>query len=79
MGIIEVVSERDNIKLNKDNNKKDLSPQLKFLLADDTRVNLSLATKLLTMRSKDIIAVENGLLYLNIFLTEQTHHKVALL
>lgn len=67
MGIIEVMSEPDNEKLNKDNKKKDLGPPLKILLADDTAVNLSLATKLLTRRGHDIIAVENGLLAFEAF------------
>lgn len=61
------MSERDNEKLNKDNKKKDLGPPLKILLADDTAVNLSLATKLLTRRGHDIIAVENGLLAFEAF------------
>ena len=61
MGIIEIMSEPDNKTLNKDKKKKDLGPPLKILIADDTAVNLSLATKLLIRRGHDIIAVENGL------------------
>jgi len=61
MGIIEIMSETDNKTLNKDKKKKDLGPPLKILIADDTAVNLSLATKLLIRRGHDIIAVENGL------------------
>jgi two-component system, sensor histidine kinase and response regulator len=41
--------------------KKDRGPPLKILLADDTAVNLALATKLLKRRGHDITAVENGL------------------
>ena len=42
-------------------NKKDTGPPLKILLADDTEVNLALATKLMKRRGHDILAVENGL------------------
>ncbi|MBT5632087.1 MAG: hypothetical protein HOJ13_05095 [Nitrospina sp.] len=46
----------------KPNEKKiDPGPSLKILLADDTAVNLALATKLLKKRGHDITAVENGL------------------
>ncbi len=42
-------------------NKKDLGLPLKILVADDTAINLTLATKLLTKRGHQITAVENGL------------------
>ena len=41
--------------------KKDLGPPLKILVADDTTVNLTLATKLLKRRGHDITSAENGL------------------
>ena len=41
--------------------KKDNGPPLKILLADDTAVNVALATKLMKKRGHDITAVENGL------------------
>ena len=41
--------------------KKDTGPPLKILLADDTAVNVALATKLMKKRGHDITAVENGL------------------
>ena len=41
--------------------KKDLGPPLKILVADDTAVNLALATKLLKRRGHDITSVEDGL------------------
>lgn len=44
-----------------DEKKKDEGPPLKILLADDTAVNVALATKLLKRRGHDITAVENGL------------------
>jgi CheY-like chemotaxis protein len=62
MGIIGIMSEQDNEK-----KKKDLGPPLKILLADDTAVNLALATKLLKRRGHDITAVENGLLAFEAF------------
>ena len=62
MGIIELMNERDSENLNKEKKKKDLGPPLKILLADDTAVNLALATKLLKRRGHDVIAVEDGLL-----------------
>ncbi len=67
MGIIGFMSEIDSDKLKKDNKKKDLGPPLKILLADDTAVNLALATKLLKRRGHDITAVENGLLAFEAF------------
>lgn len=54
-------------KSDKTKKKKDLGPPLKILLADDTAVNLSLATKLLTRRGHNITAVENGLEALETF------------
>jgi len=56
------MNERDSENLNKEKKKKDLGPPLKILLADDTAVNLALATKLLKRRGHDVIAVEDGLL-----------------
>ncbi len=44
-----------------DDKKKDDGPPLKILLADDTAVNVALATKLMKRRGHDITAVENGL------------------
>lgn len=41
--------------------KKDPGPPLKILLADDTAVNVALATKLMKRRGHDITTVENGL------------------
>ena len=41
--------------------KKDLGPPLKILVADDTTVNLTLATKLLKRRGHDITSAKNGL------------------
>ncbi|MEK9627826.1 MAG: response regulator [Nitrospinota bacterium] len=41
--------------------KKDTGPPLKILLADDTAVNVALATKLMKRRGHDITTVENGL------------------
>ena len=41
--------------------KKDLGPPLKILVADDTAVNLALATKLLKRRGHEITSVEDGL------------------
>ena len=41
--------------------KKDLGPPLKILVADDTTVNLTLATKLLNRRGHDITSAEKGL------------------
>ena len=41
--------------------KKDLGAPLKILVADDTTVNLTLATKLLKRRVHDIALTENGL------------------
>ena len=55
------MNEKSDEKLNQDNKKKDHGPPLKILLADDTAVNLSLATKLLKRRGHDITAVEDGL------------------
>ncbi len=43
-----------------DEKKKDNGPPLKMLVADDTAVNLALATKLMKRRGHDITAVENG-------------------
>jgi two-component system sensor histidine kinase/response regulator len=67
MGIIGVMNEQSSDNVNKDNKKKDLGPPLKILLADDTAVNLALATKLLKRRGHDITAVENGLLAFEAF------------
>lgn len=67
MGIIGVMNEQSSDNLNKDNKKKDLGPPLKILLADDTAVNLALATKLLKRRGHEITAVENGLLAFEAF------------
>lgn len=55
------MNEKSDEQLNQDNKKKDQGPPLKILLADDTAVNLSLATKLLKRRGHDITAVEDGL------------------
>ncbi|MBN4078048.1 hypothetical protein JYT29_01825, partial [Nitrospina gracilis] len=41
--------------------KKDTGPPLNILLADDTAVNVALATKLMKKRGHNITAVENGL------------------
>ena len=41
--------------------KKDLGPPLKILVADDTAVNLALATKLLKRQGHEITSVEDGL------------------
>ena len=41
--------------------KKDLGPPLKILVADDTTVNFTLATKLLKRQGHDITSAENGL------------------
>ncbi len=67
MGIIGFMNEQNSDNLNKDNKKKDLGPPLKILLADDTAVNLALATKLLKRRGHEITAVENGLLAFEAF------------
>ena len=61
------MNEQSSDNLNKDNKKKDLGPPLKILLADDTAVNLALATKLLKRRGHEITAVENGLLAFEAF------------
>ena len=60
-----------------DQNKKDLGPPLKILLADDTAVNLTLATKLLKKRGHDITAVENGLQAFEAF--KETYYDVVLM
>ncbi len=67
MGIIGAMSAQNSENINKTEKKKDLGPPLKILLADDTAVNLTLATKLLTKRGHDITAVENGLLAFEAF------------
>ncbi len=51
----------DGENLKPDDKKKDPGPPLKILVADDTAVNLALATKLLTRRGHDITSVEDGL------------------
>lgn len=61
VGIIEAMSEQGNNNLNQTDKKTDLGPPLKILLADDTAVNLALATKLLIRRGHDITSAENGL------------------
>ena len=61
MGIIKTMDEQSDEKLNKEKKKKDHGPPIKILLADDTAVNLSLATKLLKRRGHDVTAVEDGL------------------
>ena len=53
-----------------DDKKKDDGPPLKILLADDTAVNVALATKLMKRRGHDITAVENGLLAYEAFQKE---------
>ncbi|MBT5028867.1 MAG: response regulator [Nitrospina sp.] len=60
-----------------DQKKKDLGPPLKILLADDTAVNLTLATKLLKKRGHDITAVENGLQAFEAF--KETYYDVVLM
>ncbi len=57
--------------------KKELGPPLKILVADDTAVDLALATKLLKRRGHDIIAVENGLQAFETF--KETSFDVVLL
>ncbi|MZH05557.1 MAG: response regulator [Nitrospinae bacterium] len=49
------------IILTMEEKKKDPGPPLKILLADDTAVNVALATKLMKRRGHDITTVENGL------------------
>lgn len=61
MGIIDVMSDSDNEPTKKPAKPVDPGPPLKILLADDTAVNLALATKLLKKRGHEIIAVEDGL------------------
>lgn len=61
------MNEPNGEKPKEDAKKKDHGPPIKILLADDTAVNLALATKLLTRRGHDIIAVENGLLAFEAF------------
>jgi two-component system, sensor histidine kinase and response regulator len=61
MGIIGSMNEPDTEISKPKEKKKDQGHPLKILLADDTAVNLALATKLLTRRGHDITAVENGL------------------
>lgn len=51
----------DDDQPGKTDKKKDLGPSLKILLADDTAVNLALATKLLKRRGHEITSVEDGL------------------
>ena len=55
------MNEPDDEKSKEDAKKKDHGHPIKILLADDTAVNLALATKLLTRRGHDITSVENGL------------------
>jgi len=55
------MSEPNGEKPKETDKKKDYGPPIKILLADDTAVNLALATKLLKRRGHDIIAVEDGL------------------
>ncbi len=50
-----------------DKNKKDDGPPLKILLADDTAVNVALASKLMRKRGHDITTVENGLEAFEVF------------
>jgi len=61
MGIIGGMNESDSGNSKPNEKKIDPGPSLKILLADDTAVNLALATKLLKKRGHDITAVENGL------------------
>ena len=61
------MSDPEAEKSDKTEKKKDLGPPLKILLADDTAMNLALATKLLTRRGHNITAVENGLEALETF------------
>ena len=61
MGIIDAMNGSDGENSKPPDKKKDLGPPLKILVADDTAVNLALATKLLKRRGHDIISVEDGL------------------
>ncbi len=61
MGIIKTMDEQSDEKLKKEKKIVDHGPPIKILLADDTAVNLSLATKLLNRRGHDVTAVEDGL------------------
>jgi CheY-like chemotaxis protein len=61
MGIIGGMNEPDIENSKPTEKKKDQGPPLKILLADDTAVNLALATKLLKRRGHDITSAENGL------------------
>jgi CheY-like chemotaxis protein len=67
MGIMETMNDLEPENSKPAKNKNDLGPPLKILLADDTTINLTLATKLLTKRGHDITAVENGLQALETF------------
>lgn len=67
MGIIGTMNEPESQNSKPADKKKDPGPPLKVLLADDTAVNLALATKLLKRRGHDVTAVENGLLAFETF------------
>ena len=67
MGIIGAMNESDIDNSKPIEKKKDPGPPLKILLADDTAVNLALASKLLKKRGHEITAVENGLLAFEAF------------
>lgn len=61
MGIIDVMNDPTSDKTKENDKSKDSGPPLNILLADDTAVNLALATKLLKRRGHEVTAVENGL------------------
>jgi len=61
VGIIGAMNGLDGENLKPADKKKDLGPPLKILVADDTAVNLALATKLLKRRGHEITSVEDGL------------------
>jgi two-component system, sensor histidine kinase and response regulator len=61
MGIIGAMNEPDAQNSKPTEKKKDPGPPLKILLADDTAINVALASKLLKRRGHDITSVENGL------------------
>ena len=62
MGIIGAMNGSGGENSKPADKQKDLcSPLVKILVADNTTVNLALATKLLKRRGHDIISVEDGL------------------
>jgi two-component system, sensor histidine kinase and response regulator len=77
MGIMGAMNEPEIEKQKPADKKKDPGPPLKILLADDTAVNLTLATKLLKRRGHDITTAENGLQAFDTF--KETSFDVVLM